>query len=261
MAQAQSKNVNINDDTHQYNWSTQRFEKKHEGGIVSHFNTGGAVQNKSNQSLHKYQYGGTVNNNPSTRNSNHSSANHFNTGGAVQNITNNNFFNQGGQAGVNYARSYSHFNQGGEINKNITQSIQRTSQQFSGGGKVRGPAGIDKVGPIMLDKGEYVIKASSVNKVEKQYPGFFDRLNASKMNQGGEVGKSNVAPMTAADLESTASNSSSSNVTVNIHINSNGEASSSGGDTSQQAFGGKIKEAVLGVIASEKRVGGSLRGK
>ena len=30
---------------------------------------------------------------------------------------------------------------------------------MSEGGMVHGPGGIDKVGPVMLDKGEYVIKA------------------------------------------------------------------------------------------------------
>ena len=40
---------------------------------------------------------------------------------------------------------------------------------MSGGGKVHGQAGIDKVGPVITDRGEYVIKASSVNSVEKQF--------------------------------------------------------------------------------------------
>ena len=137
-------------------------------------------------------------------------------------------------------------------------SVNRRMQGYSSGGKVHGPGGIDKVGPVLLDKGEYVIKASSVNKVEKKYPGFFDRLNSSKMKDGGLVDGGS----SSTDITNSESNeSSSSNVTVNINVSSGGSASVDGGDGNQQAFAAKVKDAVLGVISQEKRVGGMLRGR
>ena len=125
-------------------------------------------------------------------------------------------------------------------------------EEFSSGGKVRGPAGIDKVGPVMLDRGEYVIKASSVNNIEKQYPGFFDQLNAMRFNQGGIVGGDQSGGGSASP--------SSGNVTVNISVSSSGESSTSGGEAGDQAMAAKIKDAVVGVMSQEKRMGGMLRG-
>jgi TP901 family phage tail tape measure protein len=125
-------------------------------------------------------------------------------------------------------------------------------EELSSGGKVRGPAGIDKVGPVMLDRGEYVIKASSVNNIEKQNPGFFDQLNAMRFNQGGIVGGDQSGGGSASP--------SSGNVTVNISVSSSGESSTSGGEAGDQAMAAKIKDAVVGVMSQEKRMGGMLRG-
>ncbi len=127
---------------------------------------------------------------------------------------------------------------------------------MSGGGRVFGPSGRDQVGPVMLDKGEYVIRASSVDSMEKKYPGFFDRLNSMRMNEGGPV-----SPSAASSVENTTNQNSSSNVTVNINISSGGQASVDGGGAGDQAFAAKIKDAVVGVIAQEKRVGGMLNGQ
>ena len=79
------------------------------------------------------------------------------------------------------------------------------------------------------------------------------------MNQGGSVG--DIAPKTG-DTESNTSedNSSNSNVTVNINVSSGGGTTVEGGGQSQQDFAYKIKDAVVGVIANEKRVGGMLSG-
>ena len=141
--------------------------------------------------------------------------------------------------------------------------FMRTRQEkplkMSAGGRVHGPGGIDKVGPIMLDKGEYVIKASSVQNVEKKYPGFFDRLNSMKMNQGGPVTNT---PNVASNV-SNANNTSnqSNNITVNVSMPGNNSSDGNSGSIDQQALAGKIKEAVTHVISQEQRVGGSLRGK
>ena len=123
-----------------------------------------------------------------------------------------------------------------------------------------GPAGIDKVGPVMLDNGEFVIKSSSAQSIEKDYPGLLDKLNNSTgYNDGGSVG-ADPSPQ----VSNKTSNSTANNVTVNISVGSNGSASTSiqgqseGGNA--EMLGSRLKEAVLGVIASEKRVGGMLGG-
>lgn len=158
-----------------------------------------------------------------------------------------------------------HTNLMGDISKNSGESyslpsdsnVERLKQiqttKRSGGGRVFGPSGRDQVGPVMLDKGEYVIRASSVNSIEKQYPGFFDRINAMKFNQGGSVGDAQKTQETASP--------SGGNVTVNVNVSSGGQGSAEGGGGSDQAFASKIKEAVVGVISQEQRVGGTLNGK
>lgn len=158
-----------------------------------------------------------------------------------------------------------HTNLMGDISKNSGESyslpqdsnLERIKQiqttKRSGGGRVFGPSGRDQVGPVMLDKGEYVIRASSVNSIEKQYPGFFDRINAMKFNQGGSVGEAKKTQETASP--------SGGNVTVNVNVSSGGQGSAEGGGGSDQAFASKIKEAVVGVISQEQRVGGTLNGK
>jgi TP901 family phage tail tape measure protein len=136
---------------------------------------------------------------------------------------------------------------------NLERIKQIQTTKRSGGGRVFGPSGRDQVGPVMLDKGEYVIRASSVNSIEKQYPGFFDRINAMKFNQGGSVGDAQKTQETASP--------SGGNVTVNVNVSSGGQGSAEGGGGSDQAFASKIKEAVVGVISQEQRVGGTLNGK
>ena len=158
---------------------------------------------------------------------------HFNYGGRVPTTVINNYYNGG---------AVTHQNGG--------------MQHMSGGGRVFGPGGIDKVGPIMLDKGEYVIKAPSVSKIEKSNPGFFDKLNG--MKDGGPVGKPSA--QSSSDKPEEKSGGSGS-VTININVSSSGETSTSGGGSGEdQAMAGKIKDAVVGVIAGEKRMGGSLSG-
>ena len=234
-----------------YNNMTQAYYNK--GGSVSsdvsHFNKGGQVF-----SPYSYFYqGGSA-----SQNSKHSSH--------ISRLTQQNNYNQSSKDDRFSVRSNDNLTSPERFNIFGKQySNERGSQnmrhmpKMSDGGMVNGPGGIDQVGPVMLDRGEYVIKASSVNKVEKQYPGFFDKLNSVKMNQGGSVG--DIAPKTG-DTESNTSedNSSNSNVTVNINVSSGGGTTVEGGGQSQQDFAYKIKDAVVGVIANEKRVGGMLSG-
>ena len=250
----------------------------------SYFNRGGSVNNISSNPYSYFNRGGSVNNaysNPYSyfnRGGNVSVSNnpysYFNQGGSVNNAYSNpySYFNRGGNVSVsnnpysylnkggsvysNHSSPYSYFNSGGSVNNISNSNIQK----FSGGGKVNGPGGIDKVGPVLLDKGEYVIKASSVNKVEKKYPGFFDKLNSSKMKDGGKVGAESAINNTTSNIENSKSSDNNS-VVVNINISSNGSTSVDGGSDGQQAFASKIKDAVTGIISQEKRVGGMLRGK
>ena len=160
---------------------------------------------------------------------------YFGRSSPVGGIENNDSFNNG------LLKSLSDFFNGGIV------------QGYSSGGRVYGPGGIDKVGPVMLDKGEYVVRASSVNSIEKQFPGFFDQLNAMKFNEGGSVG--------GTQSKSGSSSQQSGNVTVNINVASDGSSStSSSGGGSEQQMASKIKDAVVGIIAQEKRVGGMLSG-
>lgn len=266
------------------NTSNYLFDYKNHGGIInnksikpySYYNKGGSV-NVSNNPYSYFNKGGPVystqsnpysyfNRGGSVVNVSHNPYSHFNRGGSVNSIHNapHSYFNSGGSVNNTLNRPYSYFNSGGLTNvsnSNYSPSFQSQSniQRFSGGGKVNGPGGIDKVGPVLLDKGEYVIKASSVNKVEKKYPGFFDKLNSSKMKDGGKVGEANV--QNAISNVENSKSSDNNSVVVNINISSNGSASVDGGSTNQQAFASKIKDAVTGIISQEKRVGGMLRGK
>jgi hypothetical protein len=74
------------------------------------------------------------------------------------------------------------------------------------------------------------------------------------MNQGGMVGDKPQASQPKTD------STSSNDVTVNINVSSDGSSSTSGGGPSDQEMAKRIKDAVVGVISQEKRVGGMLRG-
>ena len=176
----------------------------------------------------------------------------------INNYNSQSFFNNaarnhnsyfGSSQNSNYLNTFNGSKQPGESNQNA-----HPIRGYSSGGKVHGPAGIDKVGPVLLDRGEYVVKASTVNSVEKKYPGFFDRLNTMKMNEGGLVDNSKTEQSSTTEQPS----QSSGNVTVNINVSSGG-ATVEGGNANQQAMAGQIKEAVLGVLSQQKRAGGLLR--
>jgi hypothetical protein len=95
----------------------------------------------------------------------------------------------------------------------------------------------------MLDSGEFVIKSSSVNSMEKQFPGMLDKMNKSQgYADGGMVEKS--SPVNKS--ETNDNSSSSSNVTINVNL------SAGGSEESQSSAGGNGQD--------EKRVGGMLRG-
>jgi hypothetical protein len=180
-----------------------------------------------------------------------------------------------------YGGNTSRDSYGGEVSK------------LSEGGPVRGSAGIDTVGPVMLDSGEFVIKSSAVRKLDQENPGILDRLNENpkefqKVLRKRDGGRINFSPIqsyqsggmveresyprgeTANVAPSNTSNSDSSSTVNNISINittngSEAEGSSAinsggAGGAKEKEFASKIKNVVLQVISDEQRVGGSLRG-
>ena len=164
-------------------------------------------------------------------------------------------------------------------------------RNFSEGGPVRGSAGIDTVGPVMLDSGEFVIKSSSVRKLNQESPGILERLNEKpkefqkvlrrsnggiinfspiKGYQSGGVVESENAPREPLNNEGgptapgSESNSTVNNISINITTNgsevSGGVTSGGTQGSKEKEFASKIKNVVLQVISDEQRVGGSLRG-
>jgi TP901 family phage tail tape measure protein len=240
----------------------KKYDEKNAGGVVSNssnvnnYNSGGKVglrkaYGNTSSNVNNYRYGGSVfdTNDMRKKAESSSSTNDYSSVNSVSNSSNNN--------SIYRSSSLEEKNMGGIIGGQMSR--------FSSGGSVSGPAGIDKVGPVMLDNGEYVIKSNSVRNIEQSYPGLLDKLNASNFNEGGQVGSSpSPEPQSSNVTTNATSNESSSNVTVNINVGSNGssstEVSGGGSSDSGQQLGSKLKEAVLSVMAQEMRVGGMLRG-
>ena len=160
---------------------------------------------------------------------------------------------------------------------------------------VQGKAGIDKVGPVGLSDGDFIIKKSSTDKLMRKNPNTFKmavknpdgfRRQVNNYYDGGMVssGRSPVsspspsysppqpsvdqfatpqAPAAQAAQSAGGSSSVTNNVNVNVTIDQSGkETSTKTGDTgkgnSDKDLSMKIKAAVIDVIRQEKRVGGEL---
>jgi len=119
--------------------------------------------------------------------------------------------------------------------------------------------------PAMLTGGEFVVNAGAVKKY-----GSNTLNNMNRYQTGGMVGSQKFIPGEESSSKKEAiSEPSTNNNTVNISINPGGGASVnasedfSGTSTNSAAknreLGNKIKNAVLEVIQTEKRIGGSLR--
>lgn len=80
-----------------------------------------------------------------------------------------------------------------------------------------------------------------------------------KMKDGGMV-SDYKDPISQAQQKTESTGSSGGSVTVNINVSSGG-TTVEGGGAGEQEFASKIKQAVVGVIAQEKRVGGMLSGR
>jgi hypothetical protein len=279
----------------------KKYDEKNAGGVVSNssnvnnYNSGGKVglrkaYGNTSSNVNNYRYGGSVfdTNDMRKKAESSSSTNNYSSVNSVSNSSTNSSFSNSSDSFSHdmrkKAESSSSTNDYSSVNSvsnsSNNNSIYRSSSleeknmggiiggqmsRFSSGGSVSGPAGIDKVGPVMLDNGEYVIKSNSVRNIEQSYPGLLDKLNASNFNEGGQVGSSpSPEPQSSNVTTNATSNESSSNVTVNINVGSNGssstEVSGGGSSDSGQQLGSKLKEAVLSVMAQEMRVGGMLRG-
>ena len=252
-----------NIERHKNKWSPAKFQKN-----KTEYNQRVMDSKKSNagyfQSLDKLNRGGIASN-----------VNNYNSGGSIFNTNDMRKKAESSSSTNDYSsiNSVSNSSNNNSIHrpsrfeeKNMGGIIGGQMHRFASGGSVSGPAGIDKVGPVMLDNGEYVIKSNSVRNIEQSYPGLLDKLNSSNFNEGGQVGSSPASEPQSNNVTTNneTSNESSSNVTVNINVGSNGssstEVSGGGGSDNGQMLGSKLKEAVLSVMSQEMRVGGMLRG-
>jgi hypothetical protein len=109
----------------------------------------------------------------------------------------------------------------------------------------------------MLTGGEFVLNNRATQRLGVQ--------NLNKLNNGQSVGsESSSAEMTQAliskldELIQTTSNSSQSNVVVNVSSNDQQEENPADMNERDRELQKKIRQAVLDVIAQEKRLGGSL---
>ena len=165
-------------------------------------------------------------------------------------------------------------------------------------GIIQGPGGIDNVGPVGLNPGDFIIRKSSTDKLLNANPnglrdslmgGGFTRRATQGYYNGGMAGDSLTVPSQSlsprrsnfdtsvssiADQEISAtqerttnqggSSATTNNINVSVKIDSSGREtveSSTDGEGSyerEKDLSMKIKSAVLDVIRQEKRVGGEL---
>ena len=165
-------------------------------------------------------------------------------------------------------------------------------------GIVQGPGGIDNVGPVGLNPGDFIIRKSSTDKLLNANPnglrdslmgGGFTRRAVQGYYDGGMAGDSltvpaqslsprrsnfdtsvsNIAEQEISSVQEKntsqgASSATTNNINVSVKIDSSGREtveSSTDGEGSYQRekdLSMKIKSAVLDVIRQEKRVGGEL---
>ena len=165
-------------------------------------------------------------------------------------------------------------------------------------GIIQGPGGIDNVGPVGLNPGDFIIRKSSTDKLLNANPnglrdslmgGGFTRRATQGYYNGGMAGDSLTVPSQSlsprrsnfdtsvsnmADQEISAtqekttnqsgSSATTNNINVSVKIDSSGKEtveSSTDGEGSyerEKDLSIKIKSAVLDVIRQEKRVGGEL---
>jgi TP901 family phage tail tape measure protein len=144
------------------------------------------------------------------------------------------------------------------IMPNGKRTLRQAPKGYQRGGS------IDNI-PAMLTGGEFVVNAGAVKKY-----GSNTLNNMNRFQTGGMVGSQKFVPGEESSSKKQAiSEPSTNNNTVNISINPGGGASvnanedfsgtSTNSANQNRELGRKIKNAVLEVIQTEKRIGGSLR--
>ena len=125
------------------------------------------------------------------------------------------------------------------------------------GGLISGGSNIRDDVPTMLTGGEFVLNNRATQRIGLQ--------NLNKLNNGQSVGGEGAsAEMTQAliskldELIQATQNSSSENVVVNVSSNETGGQNQENPAGAEKELHKKIRQAVLDVIAQEKRLGGSL---
>jgi TP901 family phage tail tape measure protein len=125
------------------------------------------------------------------------------------------------------------------------------------GGLISGGSNIRDDVPTMLTGGEFVLNNRATQRIGLQ--------NLNKLNNGQSVsGEGASAEMTQAliskldELIQATQNSSSENVVVNVSSNETGGQNQENPAGAEKELHKKIRQAVLDVIAQEKRLGGSL---
>ena len=129
-------------------------------------------------------------------------------------------------------------------------------QERATGGLISGGSNVRDDVPAMLTGGEFVLNNRATQRIGLQ--------NLSKLNNGQPVsGEGASAEMTQAliskldELIQATENASKDNVVVNVSTNDAGQTQENA-TGNEKELSKKIKQAVLDVIAQEKRLGGSL---
>jgi hypothetical protein len=130
-------------------------------------------------------------------------------------------------------------------------------QSRASGGLISGGSNIRDDVPAMLTGGEFVLNNRATQRIGVQ--------NLNQLNNGQSVGGEGASSeMTQAliskldELIQATQNSSSENVVVNVSSNESDGQNQQSPATAEKELHKKIRQAVLDVIAQEKRLGGSL---
>ena len=125
------------------------------------------------------------------------------------------------------------------------------------GGLISGGSNIRDDVPAMLTGGEFVLNNRATQRIGLQ--------NLNRLNSGAPVSSEGSSPeMTQTliakldELIQTTANSSKENVVVNVSTNETGGQTIENPTDAERDLQKKIRQAVLDVIAQEKRLGGSL---
>ena len=158
------------------------------------------------------------------------------------------------------ARAPNNFGLGLKANPLLPSNFNQKDPFFqsrASGGLISGGSNIRDDVPAMLTGGEFVLNNRATQRIGVQ--------NLNQLNNGQSVGGEGASSeMTQAliskldELIQATQNSSSENVVVNVSSNEAGGQNQENTAGAEKELHKKIRQAVLDVIAQEKRLGGSL---